>query len=141
MVNSGRMLIGDRVRIRSIVATVELVADERALLEIGESTFINFGTTIAATERVRIGRDCHIGPYCMLMDNAYHTIEPERRNDVPPSHPICIGDNVWIGARVIVLPGSTIGDHSVVGAGSVVSGDIPPRSLAAGVPCRVIRTI
>ncbi len=77
----------------------------------------------------------------MLMDNAYHTIDPCRRNEVPPTRPIVIGDEVWLGARVIVLPGATIGSQSVIGAGSVVSGDVPPRSLAAGVPCKVIRSI
>ncbi len=141
IVNEGRMLIASRVRIRSIVATTELVAHAGGTLQIGESSFVNFGTSIAATERITIGRDCHIGPHCLVMDNAYHRLEPERRSETPPSEPISIGDNVWIGAKVVVLPGTTIGEGSVIGAGSVVSGEVPPRSLAAGVPCRVIRQL
>ena len=141
VVNNGRMLIGARVRIRSTVATIEFVTDADGTLEIGDSTFINFGTTIAASHSVRIGRECQIGPHCMFMDNAYHSVDPEQRNVVPPSLPITIGDNVWVGARAIILPGVTIGDHSVIGAGSVVTRDVPARTFAAGAPCRVVRSI
>lgn len=141
VVNKGRMLIGASVRIRSTVATIEFVTDADGTLEIGESTFINFGTTIAASHSVRIGRECQIGPHCMFMDNAYHSVDPEQRNVVPPSLPITIGDNVWVGARAIILPGVTIGDHSVIGAGSVVTRDVPARTFAAGAPCRVVRSI
>ena len=75
------------------------------------------------------------------MDNDFHRIEPERRLERPESRPITIDDNVWIGARVIVLAGVTIGADSCIGAGSVVIDDIPPRSLAVGVPARVIREL
>ena len=141
LTNAGRMTIGERVRLGSAAAPIELVSGPGAHLEIGERTFINYGTSIGATLHIRIGVDCQIGPYCMLMDNAYHRLEPERRNEVPPSAPIVIGDNVWLGARTIVLPGVTIGDHSVICAGSVVTRDIPPRTLAAGVPARVIKDL
>jgi maltose O-acetyltransferase len=77
----------------------------------------------------------------MLMDNAFHRLEPERRNEVPPSAPIVIGNNVWLGARTIVLPGVTIGHDSVIGAGSVVTRDVPPRTLSAGVPARPIKNL
>jgi maltose O-acetyltransferase len=75
------------------------------------------------------------------MDNDFHCLEPERRLERPKSRPIVIGDNVWIGARVIVLGGVTIGDDSCIGAGSLVIDDVPPRTLAAGVPARVIRDL
>jgi maltose O-acetyltransferase len=68
-------------------------------------------------------------------------MEPERRNEMPASAPIVLEENVWIGIRAIVLRGVTIGQGSVIGAGSVVVNDVPPRSLAAGVPARVIRTL
>ena len=119
VVNKGRMLIGASVRIRSTVTTIEFVT----------------------SHSVRIGRECQIGPHCMFMDNAYHSVDPEQRNVVPPSLPITIGDNVWVGARAIILPGVTIGDHSVIGAGSVVTRDVPARTFAAGAPCRVVRSI
>jgi maltose O-acetyltransferase len=75
------------------------------------------------------------------MDNDFHRVEPERRHEVPESLPIILGENVWLGARVVVLRGVTIGAHSVVAAGSVVTRDIPPRTLAAGVPARVVREL
>jgi maltose O-acetyltransferase len=75
------------------------------------------------------------------MDNDFHRMEPERRLERPESRPIAIEDNVWLGARVTVLGGVTIGEGSCVAAGSVVIDDVPPRSLAAGVPARVIRTL
>jgi maltose O-acetyltransferase len=77
----------------------------------------------------------------MMLDNGYHRVEPERRLERPPSQPIAIGENVWIGARVIVLPGVTIGADSCIGAGSVVTTDVPPRTLAAGVPARILRRL
>ena len=94
-----------------------------------------------ATELVHIGAHCHIGPYTMMLDNDFHRVEPERRLERPPSKPIVVEDNVWIGARVIVMAGVTIGEDSCVGAGSVVTSDVPPRTLVAGVPARVIREL
>ena len=135
------MVIADRVRLDSKVATLELTSDVGGLLEIGVSTYVNAGCSIAATELVRIGAHCHIGPHTMLLDNDFHRIEPERRNERPPSAPIIVEDNVWIGARVIVTCGTTIGADSCVAAGSVVTSDVPPRTLVAGVPARVIRQL
>ena len=77
----------------------------------------------------------------MMLDNDFHRVEPERRLERPPSKPIIVEDNVWIGARVIVMAGVTVGEDSCVGAGSVVTSDVPPRTLAAGVPARVIREL
>jgi len=138
--NWGRLVIKDRVRLVSTVATLELVVEDGAL-EIGEGTFINYGCSIGATELVRIGANCSIGTYAILMDNDYHRLEPERRYERPESAPIILQDNVWLGARVIVLRGVTIGAGSAIGAGSVVTHDIPPRSLAVGVPAKVIRQL
>jgi maltose O-acetyltransferase len=77
----------------------------------------------------------------MMLDNDFHRVEPERRLERPPSAPIVIGENVWVGARVIVMAGVTVGDDSCIGAGSVVTADVPPRTLVAGVPARVIREL
>lgn len=136
----GTILLGDRVRIVSTLARSEFVASE-GTLEIGEGAFINYGCSISASRLVRIGPGCNIGTYCILMDNDFHRVEPELRNETPESAPIVLGANVWLGARVIVLRGVTIGDGSVIGAGSVVAGDVPPRTVAAGVPARVIRQL
>ena len=139
MVNHGRMTIGQRVQLVSTVATLELTTEPGGLLEIGERTFINSGCSIAATELVHIGADCHIGPHVMMLDNDYHCVDPERRLERPPSAPIVVEDNVWIGARVFVASGVTIGRDSCIAAGSVVTSDVPPRTLVAGVPAKVIR--
>jgi len=139
--NGGRMIINSRVQLISTVATLELVSDPGGVLEIGEATLVNFGCSLAATALVRIGADCHIGPYTLILDNAYHRVEPERRLERPPSEPIIIEDNVWIGARAILMPGVTIGRDSCVGAGSVVTTSVEPRTLVAGVPARPIRAL
>jgi acetyltransferase-like isoleucine patch superfamily enzyme len=139
--NRGRMIIGQRVQLVSTVATLELVTEKKGTLEIGERSLVNFGCSLVATELVRIGPQCQIGPYTMMLDNDYHRVEPERRLERPPSKPIIVEENVWIGARVIVMSGVTIGKDSCIGAGSVVTSDVPPRTLAAGVPARPIRTL
>lgn len=139
--NHGRMEIGSRVQLVSTVARLELVAFDGGTLQIGERTLVNYGGSIAAGGLVRIGACCQIGTHAIIIDNDFHHIEPERRLERPESRPIVIGDNVWIGARVIVLGGVTIGANSCIGAGSVVVEDVPPRTLAAGVPAKVIREL
>lgn len=141
MRNDGTMLIGDRVQLISTIATLELVAEEGGTLEIGSRSLVNFGCSLVATKLVRVGADCHIGPYTMMLDNDYHRVEPERRLERPESRPIVLGDNVWIGARTIIISGVTVGDGSCVGAGSVVTRDVPPRTLVAGVPAKPIRSL
>jgi acetyltransferase-like isoleucine patch superfamily enzyme len=139
--NHGTMRIGARVRLVSTVATLELIVGSGGTMEIGESVFINYGCSIGATMLVRIGARSSLGPHVMIMDNDFHQLDPERRNEVPPSAPVVLGENVWLGARVIVLRGVTIGDGSVIGAGSVVAKDVPPRTVAGGIPAKVIRSL
>jgi len=141
IVNEGRMIIGQRVQLVSLIATTELVTGPDGTLEIGERCYINAGCSIAATQSVRIGARSHIGPHTMILDNDFHRIEPDRRLERPESKPIELAENVWIGARVIILPGVTVGADSCVGAGSVVTHDVPPRVFAAGVPARPIRDL
>ncbi len=138
--NRGTLWIGDRVRIRSTVVKTELIVDG-GKLEICEGAYINYGCSIAARHLVRIGPNARIGTYVMIIDNNYHRLEPERRDETPESAPVILEENVWLGGRVIVLPGVTIGAGSAVGAGSVVTRDIPPRSLAVGVPAKVIKDL
>jgi acetyltransferase-like isoleucine patch superfamily enzyme len=139
--NLGTLRVGDRARLVSTIATLEIAVGAEGTLEIGESTFINYGCSLGVTELVRIGAGSSIGPHVIIMDNDFHRLEPERRNELPPSAPIVLEENVWLGARVTVLRGVTIGAGSVIGATSVVVHDIPPRSLAAGVPARVLRSL
>jgi acetyltransferase-like isoleucine patch superfamily enzyme len=133
----GRIVLGERVRITGATVPVELLAWRRGRIAIGEGTFINYGTSISAHDAVTIGRDCAIGQYVIINDNDYHDIVDKHR--LPPSAPVVLEDRVWLGARVIVLKGVRIGHDTVVGAGSVVTSDIPPRSIAVGMPARVIR--
>lgn len=139
--NLGRLIVHDRVQLVSTVAKLDIATGPDGIMEIGSRTFVNYGTSISASERVTIGANCQIGTYVIIMDNSFHRLEPERRHERPPSQPIVLEDNVWLGARVIVMPGVTIGTGCAVGAGSVVTRDLPPRSLAAGVPARVLRTL
>jgi maltose O-acetyltransferase len=134
----GDIYIHDKVIIDSSTAKVEIVSNEGGRLEIGEGTYINYGVSIAANSSIKIGKKCNIGTYCIVIDSDYHGIED--RDNPPPPQPVVLEDNVWLGARVIVLKGVTIGKDSVIGAGSVVTKNIPPRSVAVGLPAKVIKT-
>lgn len=110
-------------------------------IHIGRRFFANTGLVILDTASVEIGDDVLIGPQVGLYA-AYHPVDVERRAaGLEASAPIRICDKVWIGGHVSVLPGVTIGEGSVIGAGSVVTHDIPPRKVAYGNPCRVVRDI
>lgn len=139
--NRGTMRIAERVQLVSTIATLELVSEPGGVLDIGPRCLVNFGCSLVATELVRLGADCHIGPYTMMLDNDYHRVEPERRLERPESAPIVLEDNVWVGVRSIIMAGVTIGAGSCVAAGSVVTKDVAPRTLVGGVPARVIRSL
>ena len=110
-------------------------------IHIGRRCFINFGLIALDVATITIGDDVQIGPNVQLLTPT-HPIDPEERRDkLEAASPIAIGDNVWLGGGVIVLPGVSIGDDTVVGAGSVVSRDLPPGVVAVGNPARVIREV
>lgn len=108
---------------------------------IGSRTFINYGVVILDVGPVSIGDDVQIGPNVQLL-TATHPMEAGLRCAGWESQkPITVGNRVWLGGGVIVCPGITIGDEAVIGAGSVVTRDVPPRVFAAGNPCRVVREL
>jgi len=108
---------------------------------IGARTLANWGLILLDVARISIGDDVQIGPNVQLL-TATHPLEPgPRRDKWEAAEPIVIGDNVWLGGGAIVCPGVTIGADTVVGAGSVVTRDLPPRVLAVGSPARVIREL
>jgi maltose O-acetyltransferase len=108
---------------------------------IGARTFVNFGLVALDVAPITIGDDVQIGPWVQLLTPT-HPLEPEaRRAKWEAAEPITIGDNVWLGGGVIVCPGVKIGPDTVVGAGAVVTGDLPPGVLALGSPARVVRSI
>ncbi|MEU4623339.1 sugar O-acetyltransferase [Actinoplanes sp. NPDC023801] len=110
-------------------------------VHIGDDFFGNVNLTFVDDVEIRIGDGVMIAPGVTLTTTG-HPIHPDLREDFRRfSEPIVIEDKVWIGSNAVVLPGVRIGYGSVIGAGSVVTHDIPPLSVAVGVPCRVIRTI
>ena len=110
-------------------------------ISIGRRFFANFNFTVLDEARVTIGDDCFIGPNVSIY-TACHSTDPVERNSRREwAKPVNIGNNVWIGGSVTILPGVTIGDNVTIGAGSVVVSDIPSNSIAVGNPCRVVRQI
>ena len=110
-------------------------------IEIGENFYSNVNLVILDCATVKFGDNVFIAPNCGFY-TAGHPLEYKIRNlGLEYARPITVGNNVWIGAQVCVLPGVNIGDNCVIGAGSVVVKDIPANSLAVGNPCRVIRTL
>ncbi len=110
-------------------------------ITVGARSFINFGAVILDSAAVRIGDDVQIGPGAHLVTPTHPLDADERRTGVELASPIVLGDDVWLAARVTVLPGVTIGDGAVIGAGSVVTRDMPAHHLCLGSPCRAIRRI
>jgi maltose O-acetyltransferase len=110
-------------------------------IHVGERVFANFGLVCLDVARITIGDDTRIGPGVQLLTPT-HPLEPDARRDGWESaRSITIGRNVWLGGAVVVCPGVTIGDDTVVGAGSVVTRDLPAGVLALGNPARVVRSI
>lgn len=114
---------------------------EYGAISIGAGTFVNFDAVMLDVCPITIGARCQIGTRVQLLTPA-HPIDPEpRRIGWEYGAPITIEDNVWLGGGVIVCPGVRIGQDTVVGAGAVVTRDLPARVVAAGVPARVLRPI
>lgn len=110
-------------------------------IEIGENFYSNHNLIILDGNKVIFGDNVFIAPNCAFY-TAGHPIDVNRRNQgLEYAKPIKIGNNVWIGGNVVVLPGVTIGDNTVIGAGSIVTRDIPANVVAVGNPCRVIKQI
>lgn len=110
-------------------------------IEVGENFFANYNFIVLDVGKVRIGDNAQIAPNVSIY-TAGHPVHPESRNTgYEYGIDITIGNNVWIGGNTCILPGVTIGDNAVIGAGSVVTKDIPPDVIAFGNPCKVIRKI
>lgn len=110
-------------------------------IEIGENFYANMNCIILDGAKVVFGNNVFIAPGCGFY-TAEHPLDVEQRNrGLEYAKPITIGNNVWIGAQCIILPGVTIGDNSVIGAGSVVTRNIPSNVVAVGNPCRILKNI
>lgn len=118
-----------------------LLCDYGYQIHIGARTFINYGAVLLDVAKIVIGNDVQIGPNVQLLTPT-HPLDPElRRMKYEAAEPITIKDNVWLGGGVIVLPGVTIGENTVVGAGAIVTKDLPPNVVAVGNPARIIRQL
>jgi len=137
--SGGDVKFGVGVCLVGNVVPIEIVSLKGSNISIGDHTFINYGTSITAYQQVRIGRHCLLGHHVRILDKNEHGIK--ERNVAPPAAPIVIEDNVWIGSHTIILPGVSIGSNSAIGAGSVVTRDVPANCLAVGNPARVLRRI
>lgn len=123
---------------------VWITAPGSARIRIGEGAFFNLGVMVAALDLVEIGSHCMFANGCFVTDGNHRFDDPDK--PVPwqgftSKGPTRLGDNVWCGAHVVITSGVTIGERCVIGANSVVTEDLPPYSLAAGAPARVLRTI
>jgi acetyltransferase-like isoleucine patch superfamily enzyme len=137
-INNGTMIIGSGVAIRGFDKKVRLFTFPSATLVIGDRTFINSGAQIFSFKAVHIGDDCLIGDNCAIFDTNFHGVH---EGETALVRPIVIGRNVWLGRNVTVLPGVSIGDHSVVGTGSVVTESIPARQVWQGNPARYVKDV
>ena len=123
---------------------VWISAPGSARVRIGSGCFLNLGVMVAALELVEIGDHCMFANGCFISDAKHRFDDPGR--PVPwqgfeSRGPTTVGDNVWCGANVVIMDSVTIGERCVIGANSVVTGDLPAFSVAVGAPARVIRTI
>lgn len=110
-------------------------------IEVGKNVFINYNCTIIDVAKVTIGDNCQIAPNVAIY-TAGHPVHPVSRNSLYEyGLEVTIGDNVWIGGNTVILPGVHIGSNTVIGAGSVVTKDIPDWVIAVGNPCKVVRKI
>jgi maltose O-acetyltransferase len=128
--------IGDGTQIKS-----PFMCDYGGHIRVGRNGFVNYGCVLLDCNLITIGDDAQIGPGVHIY-TAFHPVDVEvRRSGLEGARPVAIGHNVWVGGGCIICPGVTIGDNSVIGAGSVVVRDVPANRVAVGNPCRVLREI
>lgn len=134
----GELEIGPGLQVWGTQFASQLAVGPKGKLVIGARVFVNQGTSIYAAESITIGDNTRIGDLVSIYDTNFHPIGPTQATRVAP---VVIGRNVWLGRGATILPGVTIGDHAVVGAGSVVSRDVPASTVVAGNPAVHVRDI
>ncbi len=147
-------MVGNRVRARFVrLAGIEVgagtviggamtvVGPPGGRLTIGRNCWINSGTHVDVSADVTIGDGVAVAQDVMLLTSSHVIGPPARRAGPSLTAPVVIGDGAWLGARVVVLPGVTVGPGAIVAAGAVVAGDVDPNTIVGGVPARAIRSI
>jgi maltose O-acetyltransferase len=123
----GTAILGTRITFLGGMVPTGVTVGKGAVLRIGDETILNYGVSIAARSSITIGRRCMFGSFVRLSDESLGRVAP-----------VVLGDDVWVAHGAIIEPGVSIGDGSIVSAGSVVTMDVPPRSVAIGNPARVM---
>jgi acetyltransferase-like isoleucine patch superfamily enzyme len=147
VMGQGNIILGDGVEIDGKCSfTFAARFSDRPTLTIGDHTIIRHGCSFTVCRRVSIGKHCLVAAGVSLFESSGHPLDPAARlAGLPPRpedvRPITIGDNVWIGQRAIISPGVTIGDNSIISAGSVVVSDVPPNSVVAGFPAHHVASL
>ncbi|MBA2961058.1 MULTISPECIES: sugar O-acetyltransferase [Ramlibacter] len=123
-----------------VAITPPFHCDYGTQIELGDDVFLNFNCVLLDVCRIAIGAHTLLGPAVQVY-TPLHPMDARQRREQESGRPVTIGSDVWIGGGAIVLPGVTIGDRAVIGAGSVVTRDVPADVFAAGNPCRVLRPL
>ncbi len=136
--NDGVMHLGRALSVDGLPLPTKIEVRAGGELRIGTGCFVNYGVDIVVGSKVLLSDGVLVGALVSIIDDDMHQIEPGLPRLVAP---ITIGRNVWLGRGVVVLPGTTIGDHTVIGAGAVVRGNLPARVVAVGTPAKVLREL
>lgn len=136
--NKGKVSIGDHTKIWSKIEKTKLFVGKCGVLEIGNNTFIN-GAHISASIKVSIGDNVNIAPYSIIIDDDFHDVNSH--GSAGAKAPIIIEDKVWIATRAIILKGVRIGEGAIVASGAVVTKNVAPYTLVAGVPAKPIKNL
>ncbi len=137
--NKGIIELGANVRIWSNINRAKIFVEKNAQLIVGQNTRIN-GAHISVSTKVMIGNNVRIAPYVLIMDDDYHDIS-DHFSGLGKKMPIIIEDNVWLASNAKILKGVTVGKGSVVATGAVVTKNVPPYTVVAGVPAKVIKNL
>jgi len=135
--------LGERMAPRMGDGTILLQARfPEAAIRIGARSCLSNNISIISTVNIELGDECLVGDQVCILDSDFHEVDPKRRRSgTGRSHPVIIGNNVWLGSRVMVLKGVRIGHNTVIAAGSIVTEPIPANVVAAGVPARVVKEL
>lgn len=139
LVNKGYIELGDSVRVWSSINKAKIFVEKGGVLKIGENSRIN-GAHISVSQRMEIGKNVRIAPYVIIIDDDYHDIQ-DHFAEMSKKGDIVIEDDVWLAMSCKILKGVRIGKGSVVATGAVVTKDVPPYTVVAGVPAKVIKNI